>query len=321
MESKDYKNLITDEEFKFLIPPLKTEEYQQLERNLILEGCRDPIVTWHNTIVDGHNRYEICNRLHIPYATKAMEFDNRECAIVWICSNQLGRRNISEETFKYLVGKQYETEKIIGFNRNTRGYNQYKKSKAQTDGALDAVGDGTGYLRTAMRIGAKHRLAAGTVQKYGKYTHALDDLGQKAPKLLPEILSGNYKVSHENVLALSRMDEDNLQKVCREMEECPRTHGRYRQSKHMVAGEIAPKPIETAANRPAIKNMPSFDPDAEIVGLSLTIPSWIGSIERTYMRADLTVASDNSKHQLQLSLENLCATALKMLTVVKGDTT
>ena len=31
-----------------------------------------------------------------------MEFDCREAVIAWICSNQLGRRNISEETRKFL---------------------------------------------------------------------------------------------------------------------------------------------------------------------------------------------------------------------------
>ena len=31
-----------------------------------------------------------------------MEFECREAAIAWICSNQLGRRNITEETRKFL---------------------------------------------------------------------------------------------------------------------------------------------------------------------------------------------------------------------------
>ena len=95
---KGFAVLKIDPEFKTLIWPLRKEEYLQLEVNLTIDGCRDPIITWNNIIIDGHNRYEICNRLHIPYAVREMPFENRERAIVWICSNQLGRRNITEET-------------------------------------------------------------------------------------------------------------------------------------------------------------------------------------------------------------------------------
>mgnify|MGYP000089269522 len=100
---KGFAVLEIDPEFKTLIRPLRKDEYLQLEVNLAVDGCREPIITWNNIIVDGHNRYEICNRLHIPYAIREMPFENREQAIVWICSNQLGRRNITEETRRYLI--------------------------------------------------------------------------------------------------------------------------------------------------------------------------------------------------------------------------
>ena len=37
-----------DPEFKALIPPLSKEEYQQLEENILAEGCRDALVVWHS---------------------------------------------------------------------------------------------------------------------------------------------------------------------------------------------------------------------------------------------------------------------------------
>ena len=111
MSEKKFRQLRIDPEFKNLIRPLRREEYRQLELNLVREGCREDIVVWNNTIVDGHNRYEICNKLHIPYGVYEREFPNRDAVIAWICSNQLGRRNITEETRKYLIGRQYEAEK------------------------------------------------------------------------------------------------------------------------------------------------------------------------------------------------------------------
>lgn len=106
------KSLIIDPQFKNLIPPLQRTEYLQLEENLLADGCRDPLVVWRGTLVDGHNRYEICMRHRIPFSVTEVDFYCREEAIAWICANQLGRRNLSEGTRKYLIGKQYDSEKF-----------------------------------------------------------------------------------------------------------------------------------------------------------------------------------------------------------------
>ena len=84
-----------DQEFKSLIPPLTAEEYAQLEKNVIAEGCRDALVIWQGTIIDGHNRYEICQKHSISYEIVEKDFDSREKAKEWIILNQFGRRNLS----------------------------------------------------------------------------------------------------------------------------------------------------------------------------------------------------------------------------------
>lgn len=89
--------VIVDEEFKSLIPPLAAEEYEQLEANILAEGCRDALVIWkgRNILVDGHNRYAICARHDLPYKTVMREFESREDVVVWMIRNQLARRNIT----------------------------------------------------------------------------------------------------------------------------------------------------------------------------------------------------------------------------------
>jgi hypothetical protein len=88
-------SLKIDSEFKNLIPPLTAEEYQGLEQSIIAEGCRDALVTWQGTLIDGHNRYEICTRLRIRFDTKEHQFNDRDEVKEWIIRNQFGRRNIS----------------------------------------------------------------------------------------------------------------------------------------------------------------------------------------------------------------------------------
>lgn len=94
--SFDTMRITIDPEFQSLIPPLAPEELAQLEANLIADGCRDPLVVWEafSILLDGHNRHDICTRLHMPFETVGMEFADRSAAIEWIIRNQFGRRNL-----------------------------------------------------------------------------------------------------------------------------------------------------------------------------------------------------------------------------------
>jgi len=60
-----------------------------LEDSIKEEGCREPIIVWKDIIIDGHNRYDICKKLYIPFNTLSKEFSNEAEAIVWIIKNQL----------------------------------------------------------------------------------------------------------------------------------------------------------------------------------------------------------------------------------------
>ena len=105
--------LAIDPEFEAKCPPLTEEEFQQLEENILEEGLvLMPLIVWYNTIVDGHNRYRIA-MAHpgVEFRTHEKMFDNRFEAISWICRNQLGRRNLTAQQKKYLIGQRYAAEK------------------------------------------------------------------------------------------------------------------------------------------------------------------------------------------------------------------
>ena len=85
-----------DKEFAGLIPPLTEAEYKGLETSILSEGCRDALVVWNDTLVDGHNRYRICTEHNIAYKTVSKEFDDRDAAMLWMMNNQLGRRNLND---------------------------------------------------------------------------------------------------------------------------------------------------------------------------------------------------------------------------------
>lgn len=54
--------MVIDKEFENLLPPLSEEDYKGLEESIKADGCRDPLVVWGDTLVDGHNRYKICTQ-------------------------------------------------------------------------------------------------------------------------------------------------------------------------------------------------------------------------------------------------------------------
>lgn len=85
-----------DKELSGLIPPLREDEYRLLESSILKEGCRDALIVWGEVLIDGHNRYRICTEHNIPYQTVQKEFATREEVVMWMLTNQLSRRNLSD---------------------------------------------------------------------------------------------------------------------------------------------------------------------------------------------------------------------------------
>ncbi len=306
-----------DPDFKHLIRPLKRKEYLQLESNLLADGCREPITTWNGIIVDGHNRYEICKRHNIPFTIHEIDFDCKEAAIAWICANQLGRRNITEETRKFLIGMQYESEKIVNSKRNARGLNQYSAEDYPGDDYTEYSDTWINSHITAERIAQDNHISNGTVQKYARYTRALEEIGRKEPQLVPKILSGQYKISHKNLIELSNLSDEEVKRINRKIDHEPLPFIHYKRTRTALQAVRDTSDSEEEVTQPSVKDMPQYDPDAEIAGLTLTIPSWISSMERTLKNADLRMVSEKAKDKLGYALLELHDKTDEMLTAIQ----
>lgn len=317
MRGQNNEELVIDEDFKKLIPPLSPDEYRQLETSILEEGCRDPICLWNGTIIDGHNRYEICIRHDVPFQTHPVHLDSKNEAIAWICSNQIGRRNITEETRKYLIGKRYEAEKIIG-SANLRGKNQHHEANEDVPEMWAHPDSQISWKRTSGKIGDEYNISHSTVEKYGIYSRAIDALAKKSDELVPRILSGQTKLSHENIVELAKLSQRELGKISKEVIRNDRNFVGYAAMRRDVEHRHRkPKVIPAVPSESSIKDMPIFDPDAEISSLTLTIPSWISSMKRTEAIADLEMVSAKAKSKLMYALENLKETADTLLSLIK----
>lgn len=96
-KAQENEELQIDSELSALIPPLTEDERRQLEANLRVDGCRDPLVVWQEQgiLLDGHNRYRLCQQHHIEFDVRQVSLPDRNAAKVWIIRNQFGRRNLT----------------------------------------------------------------------------------------------------------------------------------------------------------------------------------------------------------------------------------
>lgn len=313
-EQEIYK-LKIDEEFKRLIPQLAESEREQLEKNIIRDGCRDAICVWHKTIVDGHNRYEICTRNQIPFAIKQMSFSNRAVAMVWICANQLGRRNIDNKTRQYLIGKRYEMEKMIGAH-NAAGANQYTQKEVRLQNA-NGPKNNENILRANERLGKEYRVDPATVVRYGTYAQAMDTLSEIVPDLHGKLMSGQLKITQQDIVKLARLPASETQNIIEEFSENPARRIDFSETSLPVRKNMPRKEQMEVFQIGAVKNMPEYDPDAEISSLALTVPSWTSSVNRVRLNAKFNEVSDGACEKLIRAFDELRATIEQMILTIK----
>ena len=196
------EKLKIDPEFEKVIPPLTKDEYHQLEENILDDGrIMMPIAVWGDIIVDGHNRYRIAREYgDIPFSTTQLTFANRHEVIAWICKNQLGRRNLSDEQKAYLLGKRYSAEKQIEKQRDENGrfapggQNDHPEEKLKTS------------ERIAKEIGKSEK----HVRRAEQYAQALDLADSICPGIKKDILSGFINTTNKDVIALLKADKEDL---------------------------------------------------------------------------------------------------------------
>lgn len=185
-----------DPEFQGKIPPLTFEELNQLEANILRDGrIINPIIVWQGLIVDGHNRYTIAKKHpEIPFTVHEKEFASRYEAIIWICKNQLGRRNLTPEQKKYLIGKQYEAEKCAnGGDRRS----PVAKSGAATRHLI-------GGEKTCMKVATENNVGKTFVKDAEHFARGLDAAEEAVPGTRQKVLSGEVKPTAAEIASVAR---------------------------------------------------------------------------------------------------------------------
>ena len=163
-------SLSIDPEFQGLCPKQTEEELKLLRESIREEGCREKIAYWEdgpgNPIVDGMTRFAMCMDENIDFEVRPVTFPDRRAARIWIRTNQLSRRNLSD-TQRAIVRGQL--------------YNEMKQDKP-TDNLLGGIPKGQHCPlgkppeSVADKLGAKEHISGKTVKRDGKLAEAVEKL-------------------------------------------------------------------------------------------------------------------------------------------------
>jgi hypothetical protein len=174
-------NISIDAEFQNLIRPLSDQERAELRDSLSRCGLLSPLIIWNNEgkniLVDGHNRLSLWkefNGFNDEYELKTQElrFGNRDKVKEWIIKNQLGRRNLSPDDYKLLVGMLY--------NQRKKGAHDGGKGKPRTGDQNDPHFKND---KTAEIVAAETGVSPATVKRAGKLAAKVEEIQQAEPEL------------------------------------------------------------------------------------------------------------------------------------------
>ncbi len=184
-----------DPALRDLIPPLASDERSKLEESIVSEGCREALILWNGTLIDGHNRYEICKKHGISFKTTQKNFRDRDDAISWMIKNQIGRRNLPayERTRLVLRLKPSIAEKAKkNLVTSTGGCNARPLQKSAKAGSVNTVEE----------IAKAANVSRDTVQKVEK----LESMAP--PEIKQKLRSGDMSINEAYQLVRRQEKEE-----------------------------------------------------------------------------------------------------------------
>lgn len=216
------QNLVIDNTLQAFIPPLTSEEFNQLESNVLAEGIRDALVVWQNshqkgkyTLIDGHNRYAIAKKHQLDFNVRILKFDSLAEVQNWMIANQLGKRNLTEVQKAYLRGKQYQQEK------KNIGTNQYQSGVdiLTTPTEKSGVDILTTPLKTHEKLAQQHKVSPKTIQRDEKYAQQIDILVAEDHELKWKILNKDIDLPKSALPFITEQSPALLQQIRNELKE------------------------------------------------------------------------------------------------------
>tara|TARA_R110001599_G_scaffold171353_1_gene362047 strand:- start:27947 stop:28741 length:795 start_codon:yes stop_codon:yes gene_type:complete len=231
-------NITINEELKAYIDPLTPDEYAALERSLLAEGCRDALVLWGDLLIDGHNRYGICQKHDIAFnTTQNASFKSMDDVHLWMIDNHLGRRSVSD----FQRGVLALRKKEILHARTTKGSSDASDAAA----AIPATEERALTRNLAAKAARVSPVILGHIEKIQKTA---------APELVSAVKAGI--VSINAAAAISSLPSDKqIEAVAGGKKELRQVARQVREAKLPPKSEPVPPPADATPDQITIHKL------------------------------------------------------------------
>lgn len=284
--SSEYSEIVIDEEFKDLLPPLTKEEFAQLEANILADGkINESLKVWSDNgddiLLDGHHRMTLAEKHSLECDIEAIpKINNRQEAKAWIIKHARGQRNLTPEQESYLRGVQYNNEK----------------------GPAHRPGKKAGHnvpLNTRDRLAEEHKVTPKTIQRDADFATAVDAIAKNAGSGAKQaILNRDAGVTKKDVIALSELPA----------------------AKQKEAIKKGPAGIKAAIAPPKPTRVPKTYPlSEEFVSWLGSIIGWSGRIQQEHGSLSKMVKSKGWQDSKTKEVSDLLSDIIKTLTTMKKE--
>jgi len=290
-----YRILLTDEKFRELNIPLPPPERRELDARVRKGEALPPVTVWNGFVLSRYEQYDLCLKYHRDYMVYELPFPRRTDAVAWICRKQLERTDLGWQAKSWLISRLYEALREDEKRRQALDRFQYRQLSRFY--RADTPGDNpfeSGFLLAF--LGKEFGCVPQTIRRYVGFGRTLDQLEARAPGIRKRILTGSLEVSVSKVPALVALSDEDLRKLA-EDERCRR----FIPPPDAAAGQKArPESRRKKEVRlvTGIKQMPSYDPDAELNGLNYTLGAWIKTVHQACEKKNFRGASAASRERL-----------------------
>lgn len=217
-------DIVVNEALKAYIDPLTAEEHASLERSLLTEGCRDALVLWGDVLVDGHNRYGICQKHGLPFQTRqSTQFQTLEDVHLWMIDQHLGRRSVSDFQRGVLALRKREILAERRLQAASATVDAPQPANPQESGVVSAAPEA---LKSREDIAKAARLSSNQVVMIEKIRK------QAAPEVVAAVKSGAISINAaaavatlpaEEQVAAATAGKDQLKQAAKRVREARRT--------------------------------------------------------------------------------------------------
>ena len=201
-------NIVVREDLKTYIDPLTADEHDALERSLLAEGCRDALVLWGDVLVDGHNRYGLCQKHGLAFtAVQNTRFRSLEDVHLWMIDQHLGRRSVSD--FQRGVLALRKKEIVAERQAAAKAAAKDAHMRAEVLGEAEPVSPIDGLPATAAEPALKSRESVAKAARLtaGQLTMIEKIQKQAAPELVAAVRAGTISLNAAAAVAGLPMEE------------------------------------------------------------------------------------------------------------------